>query len=117
MTEGRRGRPKRGEATENSNQCVIKDPLMEPFYICKDQNNFTVHEKFTSDRGFAGKKPTGKEQERVVGYYSTFKNALNKIAKEKFYQNEGEYNSIQDYINTWDEVKTGVESLLNKIEI
>ena len=58
-----------------------------------------------------------KEVEKVVGYYSSFGNAVNRIAKEKFYQNEGEYQTIQGYINTWKEVKDGMESMLNKLEI
>ena len=90
---------------------------MEPFYISKDANNFTVIEKTISTRGFAGKKATGKEVEKVVGYYTSFRNALNKIAKDKFYKNQGEYDSIQEYIDAWDEVKNGLETILNKVEV
>jgi len=114
----RRGRPARSEETDpQSNLCTIKDPLMEPFYIVKDQSNFTIMEKSISTRGFAGKEATGKEQEKVVGYYTSFSNALNRISKEKFYQNRGEYNSIQDYISTWNTVKKGMNNLLKSIEI
>lgn len=114
----RRGRPARGEEIDpQSSICTIKDPAMEPFYIIKDSTNFTVMEKSISARGFGGKAATGKEQEKVVGYYTTFSNALNKISKEKFYQNQGEYSSIKEYINTWNEVKNGMENLLKSIEI
>lgn len=113
----RRGRPARDENDTQSNLCTIKDPAMEPFYIVKDTTNFTVIEKSTSLRGFAGKEATGKEVEKVVGYYSSFGNAVNRIAKEKFYQNEGEYETIQGYITTWNKVKEGIESMLNKLEI
>ena len=114
----RRGRPARGEEVDpQSTLCTIKDPLMEPFYIVKDAANFTVIEKSISTRGFGGKAATGKEQEKVVGYYTSFSNALNKISKEKFYQNQGEYSSIKEYINTWDQVKNGMENLLKSIEI
>jgi hypothetical protein len=64
-----------------------------------------------------GKKASGKETEKVVGYYSNFRNALNRIAKEKFYQNQSEYNSIQEYISTWNAVKDGLETMLNKVEL
>jgi len=113
----KRGRPSKDTQTPNPSYCIIKDPLMEPFFISKDATNFTVVEKSISTRGFAGKKATGKEVEKTIGYYSSFKNALNRIAKEKFYNNPGEYSSIQDYINSWDEVKHGLETLLNKIEL
>ena len=113
----KRGRPSKDKTQSNSNYCTIRDPLMEPFYILKDATNFTVMEKSISTRGFAGKKATGKEVEKVIGYYSSFKNALNRIAKDKFYKNKGEYTSIQEYIDSWSELKEGLETLLNKVEI
>ena len=112
-----RGRPSKDTQTQNPNYCIIRDPLIEPFYISKDATNFTVLEKTISTRGFAGRKATGKEREKTVGYYSSFKNALNRIAKEKFYKNKSEYDSIQDYIGSWNKVKDGLETLLNKIEL
>ena len=39
------------------------------------------------------------------------------IKIEKFYKNKGEYSSIQSYISTWNEVKEGLETLLNKVEL
>jgi len=113
----RRGRPARDENDTQSNLCTIKDPSMEPFYIVKDATNFTVMEKSVATRGFGGGKASGKETEKVLGYYSNFANALNRISKEKFYQNQGEYETIQEYLNTWNTVKEGMESMLNKIEI
>jgi hypothetical protein len=113
----RRGRPARDENDTQSNYCTIKDPTIEPYYIVKDSSNFTVIEKKIAEKGFRGGEASGKERENVVGYYTSFRNALNRIAKEKFHQNQGEYNSIQEYINTWNKVKNGVESMLNKIEI
>jgi hypothetical protein len=61
---------------------------MEPFYISKDNSTFTVIEKSTAKRGFAGKEASGRETENVIGYYSNFKNALNAVAKQKFFVNK-----------------------------
>ena len=113
----KRGRPSKDEQSENDNYCTIKDPLMEPYFIQKDRWNYTVIEKSTSTRGFAGKEATGKEKEKVIGYYSTFSNALYKISKLKFYNAKGEFNSIQEYVEAWKEVRTGLKTMLNKIEI
>jgi hypothetical protein len=113
-----KGRPSRTDQIDpQSTSCIIRDPQMEPFYVVKDASNFTVIEKSTATRGFGGKKATGKEQENVIGYYSSFSNALNRIAKEKFYKNKGEYSSIKEYITTWNEVKNGLDNLLKSIEI
>ena len=118
-TTKRKGRPARDTNTVDtqSNVCLITDPAMDPFYIVKNASNFTVMEKSTASRGFGGKEPSGKETENVIGYYSSFTNALNKVAKEKFYKNKGEYSSIKEYITTWDEVKNGLNNLLKSIEI
>lgn len=113
----RRGRPSKDTSDSNSNVYTIKDPLMEPFHIVKDPSNFTVIETSISTRGFAGRKATGKENEKTVGYFTSFKHALNCIAKEKFHTSQEEYSSIKEYIASWDEVKTGLETLLNKVNI
>jgi len=118
MTETKsKGRPTRDENDTQSSYCIIKDPLIEPYYISKDSSNFTVMEKSIATRGFGGKKASGKETEKIVGYYSSFRNALNRIAKEKFYQNQAEYSSIQEYTETWSKVKDGIETMLNKVEL
>jgi len=118
-TTKRKGRPARdtNNVDTQSNVCIITDPAMEPFYISKDNSNFTVIEKTTVKRGFRGAVASGKDTENVIGYYSSFKNALNAIAKQKFYLNKGHYSSIQEYIGTWNEVKDGINNLLNKVEI
>lgn len=113
----RRGRPARDENDPQSNLSTIRDAAIEPFFIVKDSSNFTVMETSVTTRGFGNRKASGKEQEKVVGHYTSFTNAINKIAKEKFYQNQGDYSSIQEYINSWKQVKDGIDSLLKSIEI
>jgi hypothetical protein len=119
VKKGKRGRPSKGseEFAENSTSTIIKDPLIEPFFIQKDRNNFTVFEVSIPERGFAGKKSSGKEMEKFVGHYTCFENALKVISKRKFYQNKQEYNSIKEYINDWKVLKNEIETLFTKIEI
>ena len=81
----------------------------------KDNNNFIVSKTSITTRGFAGKAGGGKEKVEVVGYYTSFQNALNWIAKEKFYLNKGEYKTIKEYITVWKELKDGLDELMNKI--
>lgn len=117
MTEKKhRGRPK-SDGTEFTTHCTITDPLMHPFYIKRDSYNFEVIEISTSTRGFKGKKVAPKEVENTIGYYTSFKGALNCIAKRKFYKNKDSFTSIQSYINAWGEVKNGLKELLNQNEI
>ena len=111
----KRGRPSKDTQSQDPNYCVIKDPLMEPYFIQKDRWNYTIIEKVTPTRGFAGKKAIGKEIERPIAYLSSFKSALWRISQLKFKSTKGEFNSIKEYINEWDNVKKGIDSLLNKL--
>jgi len=112
----RKGRTPKSEADNSKNTlCMINDPIMEPFHIEKDNNNFIVSKTSITTRGFAGKVGGGKEKVEVVGYYTSFQNALNCIAKEKFYLNKGEYKTIKEYIAVWKELKDGLDELMNKI--
>ena len=113
----RRGRPSKDENSSDSSVCIIRDPLMEPFYVKKDSNGYTLIEKVVSTRGFAGREATGKTVEKTVGYYTKFQNVLRVVAKGKFYKTRGEFETITEYIDAWDEVKTGMELLLKKVEI
>ena len=58
-----------------------------------------------------------KEVEKTIGYYTSFKNALECVARHKFYEKKEDYSSIKSYINSWQEVKLGIETLLNEIKI
>ena len=112
-----KGRPPKGTSEKVSLECVISDPLMEPYFILKDGRNFEVIKKTLPTRGFAGAPPSDKIKHTTIGYYTSFKNALNCISKQKFYTNKGEYSSIKSYINSWVEVKEGLETLLNTVEV
>ena len=112
----RRGRPKGGSSNPTA-ECIIKDPIMEPFYIKKDSKNFEVIQFLTSTRGFKGQQTAEKEVEKTIGYYTSFKNALECVARHKFYEKKEDYSSIKSYINSWQEVKSGIETLLNEIKI
>jgi hypothetical protein len=101
---------------------IIKDPVLLPYYLSKDQYCYTVIEIITPDEknlgrfGNKGNKNEGKDYEKSLGHYSTVAAALKKIAKLKL-DNKPEYNSILEYINKWEEEKLAMEELLNKIGI
>jgi hypothetical protein len=101
---------------------IIKDPVLEPFYISKDQYCYTVMEVITPEEknlgrfGNKGNKNEGKDYEKPLGHYSNLASALKKIAKSKL-DKKPEYNSIKEYINTWNGEKLAMEELLNKIGI
>lgn len=101
---------------------IIKDPVLLPYYISKDQYCYTVIEIITPDEknlgrfGNKGNQNEGKDYEKPLGHYGNLANALKKIAKAKL-DTKPEYNSILEYIKTWESEKLAMEELLNKIGI
>ena len=94
----------------------IKDPAMHPYFIGKDTYCYTVYEKVTPQERYLEKGSKGKDYEKPLGHYGNLANALKKIAKAKL-DTKPEYNSILEYIKTWESEKLAMEELLNKIGI
>ena len=111
----RRGRPSKD--VSNSDVFTIRDSVMEPFYVVRDANNWTIMEQYKPTRGWAGKAAKNEMKERVIAYYTTFPNAINRISKLKFSKHKGDYASIQEYMNEYKGIKEGMNELLGKITI
>jgi predicted nucleic acid-binding Zn-ribbon protein len=101
---------------------TIKDPVLEPYYVSKDQYCFTVVETITPDDKNIGrfkkedKGNQGKNYEKPVSHHSTFAAALSKIAIEKV-SLKSEYNSIQSYVAEWTDQQEQLKEVINKISI
>ena len=101
---------------------IIKDPSILPFHLSKDQYCYTVVETITPDTknlgrfGNKGNKNEGKKYEKSLSHHGTLGAALRKIAKLKVDEKQ-DYNSIQDYINEFDNQNKTMNSLITKIEI
>jgi len=95
---------------------IIKDPVLEPFYISKDQYCYTVVEKITPDEKNLEKGKAGKDYEKPIGHYSNISDALKKISKSKL-DFKSEYTTIMEYIGEWKNQQTMMDKLLKTIEI
>tara|TARA_S200002703_G_scaffold7784_2_gene8019 strand:- start:1298 stop:1618 length:321 start_codon:yes stop_codon:yes gene_type:complete len=101
---------------------IIKDPVLEPFHLSKDQYCYTVIETITPDAkniGKFGKKDNGnqgKDYEKPLGYYTSLAAALKSIAKFKLHS-EKEYSSVLSYIKEWEYQQEEIKKLLSKLEL
>jgi hypothetical protein len=105
---------------------IIKDPILEPFYVGKDAYNYTVFE--TVPATLSGKKgrrkkdtvveldPNGKTYEKAIGYYSTLGNAIGAIAKQKT-PKTASFNSIKEYMDELKSINQETQNLINKINL
>ena len=92
---------------------TITDPLLEPFFITKDEYSYTVKQNVTSDASHFRSKGNSKTYEKSLYYFSNFNQALNKIAELK---TEGEnYSSIQEYLKNYKQISNQIKQYTDGI--
>ena len=79
---------------------VISDPLMEPYYITKDDLCYTVNERITPNKNHFRSKGKGTEYAKPQGYYASFELALIKISEELMHAKRN-YDSLSEYIEEY----------------
>ena len=101
---------------------IIKDPVLEPYHLSKDQYCYTLIETITPDEkniGKFGKKDNGnqgKDYEKPIGYYTNLASALKKIATLKLH-NQQSYPTVKEYIKEWEYQKEEIAKLLTQLEL
>lgn len=87
---------------------TITDPLLEPFFITKDEYSFTVKQNVTSDATHFRAKGKAKTYEKSLYYFANFEQALQKIAT---LQSDGDnYDSLDKYINNYTKISTNIKN-------
>jgi len=91
-----------------SNNTMIKDPLLEPFFIGRDAYCYTIYESVAPKKTRAGdllkEGVKGAVYEKPQGHYSDFTSALIGLAKLQLHQKGKNYSSIKEYIAEWDSI-------------
>ena len=93
---------------------VIKDPAIEPYFIGKDTNSYTVYETVypgTNNKG-RGRKTRSKEAIKTLSFHSSIGAALNSIAKLKV-EKRPMFNTIKEYITAWEQVRDEINQMVN----
>ena len=91
----------------------ITDLKLEPYYIGKDSHCYTVYEVVTPQAKYLEKGSEGKDYEKPVAHYSNFSKALERVMKEQLSNKQENFNSIQEYIDAWNEIKNELNEILN----
>ena len=100
----------KGRKKGSVNNTTIKDELMEPYYIVKNQYGFTVNEVVS-----VGDEDNKNKSTKVspVGYFSNFGGALKCIIKEQLNENKKTYYSLKEYFTEWNDIQEKLESTIN----
>lgn len=98
--------------SKESTITIIKDPLMEPFYVSRDSHCYTVYETITPDARYTENNKPGKDYSKVVGHFSSFGSSLVQIAKGQV-NLKSQYSSIREYIGEYKKIESNLKQLTN----
>ena len=90
---------------------IIKDNLLEPYFIGKDAHCYTAYEVITPQKKYLEKGSEGKNYEKPIGHYTDFGSAVQSIMKAKLNRGDKEFDSIKDYLNEWKKIKLELKTL------
>jgi hypothetical protein len=102
---------------------IIKDPILEPYYIGKDKHNYTVFEIVPATLSGKGRRkkdavveldPNGKTYEKAIGYYSTLGHAIEAVSRQKITKCDS-YTSLKEYMNELKLINQETQNLINKL--
>ena len=100
---------------------LIKDPAIEPYFIAKDNNSYTLWEACVTNESTKPKRGrkkviTDENRNKVTykshGYYTQFENCLNGIAKLKINHTKN-YDTIKTYVDEFKRVKDELNQIIN----
>ena len=83
---------------------IIKDPQLEPYFITKDKNCYTVN--------YLKILENGKDYIKHIGHYSNFGSCLLKICQE-LTNLHPQYDSVHSYLKVFKEYELKMMKLMN----
>ena len=87
---------------------TITDPLLEPFFITKDEYSYTVKQNVVSDASHFRSKGNSKTYEKSLYYFTNLGQALNKIAELQ--SGMESFDSLKEYINQYTKISTNIKN-------
>ena len=76
-----------------------------------------MYEVVTPQKRYLEKGSEGKDYEKPVSHHTDFGNALKRVMKEKLHNEQDSYESIQEYIEKWDQLRDELAQIVNYQEL
>jgi len=92
---------------------LIEDPNLEPYYITKDENCYTVNIKVTSDKNHFRSTGKSKTYSKALTFHANFDQALERISKEKLHTKE-HYKNLSNFLNEYKNIETNIKNYIKK---
>jgi len=99
--------------TKRKSISTITDPLLEPFFITRDEYSYAVKQNVTSDANHFRSKGNAKTYEKTLYYYSSMSQAIEKIAKLKADTND--FDSLKGYMENYESISNQIKNYTDGI--
>jgi hypothetical protein len=93
---------------------IIKDPLLLPYFIGKDNNCYTIYEEVKPDEDSI-RSIKGDSYIKTHTFHSTFTSCLKSITNLKMNEHK-EFNSIKEYISEYEKLIDKLKQITINIE-
>jgi len=92
---------------------TITDPLLEPFFITKDEYSYAVKEIVESNSNHFRSKGKGKKYEKSLYYFAEFSRAIAKIGELK--AQKGNFKSLESYLENYKLISNQIKNYTDGI--
>ena len=92
---------------------TITDPLLEPYFITKDEYSYSVKEMVTPDTNHFRSKGKSKSYEKSHYFYPELGQAINKIAELK--STKTDFNNLNEYLENYKLIKNQIKNYTDGI--
>ncbi len=92
---------------------MIEDPNMEPYYITKDDNCYTVNIKIKSNANHFRAIGKGKTYSKALTFHSKFEDALKRITEEQLHTKE-HYKNLSGFLDKFLTIENNIKTYINE---
>lgn len=90
---------------------LIEDPSMEPYFITKDENCYTVNIRIKSNKDHFRSNGKSKSYTKSLTFHPQFERALEWISKEKLHTKK-HYTTLSSFLDEFKSIQNKIKSYI-----
>jgi|TARA_R110002050_G_scaffold157723_1_gene286369 hypothetical protein len=92
---------------------MIEDQSLEPYFITKDENCYTVNIKIKSNANHFRSTGKSKTYTKALTFHSDFGTALERVTKEQLH-NKKSHKSLSDFLGNYKTIESNIKNYINE---
>ena len=91
---------------------LIEDPAMEPYFITKDDNCYTVNQRIQSNADHFRSTGKSKEYTKALTLHANFGQALNRITQDQLHDKKS-HSSLEGFLQQFRQIEENIKNYIN----